>query len=255
MPLPVNVIKKSRQKSSRVQKLHTTFYISYRAQRLWKTRMMCGWTTSILGKVCLEKLVRVVVCFYLFLCFLVSFDSQPKCDWARQVWARFWFLLIVSGFIWSRFILFFSLDFFSPFVNSIWMLSSGSRQHNQWYSRSLLACSRLHSWHKIRMLWLINLCRDSGFDQVTNRILINMKPHFLGPKKPLLLMWPPLLKIILFSKCPLDKKLIIIKHVLLLYLKYLPKLSNFIDVIYTASLPCAIFSLLTNSLNYTCTIL
>lgn len=55
--------------------------------------MMCGWSTSILGKARLGKLAAaalfgVVVYFCLFLCSLVSFDSQPTFDWARQVLAR-----------------------------------------------------------------------------------------------------------------------------------------------------------------------
>lgn len=153
------------------------------------------WSTSSLG-----KLSGVVVCFYRFLCLLVFCDSQPKFDWVRQVWTRFQFLIIVFRLYLVRFHLI--LQFWFSFVNSVNVTPLDPANI---FSGSLLVCSRLHSWHKIKMFLAYNHCRGSASDQGKQNSAQYEGRFFGGPKKLVLPMWfPTLLNMSLFSKCPLQ---------------------------------------------------
>lgn len=94
------------------------------------------------------------------------------------------------------------LQFWFSFVNSVNVTPLDPANI---FSGSLLVCSRLHSWHKIKMFLAYNHCRGSASDQGKQNSAQYEGRFFGGPKKLVLPMWfPTLLNMSLFSKCPLQ---------------------------------------------------
>ena len=99
--------------------------------------MMCWWSTSILATARFGKLAAAAFMGLLS----ISVICIPVLWFAGQIWfgqtglgqvCLAWFILIALGLIWSGFILFCSLDFFSfLFVNRMW--PPGLCQHILWH--------------------------------------------------------------------------------------------------------------------------